>query len=88
MMAEDVETRSHATGETVPTEPQSIDRRRVRIVAPVVAVIEVEATTLPIRCEADPRVAELPICQKTLRAWAPFRTMTELLDAVTTMDAA
>ena len=38
------------------------------IVAPVVAVIEVNAITWPTSVELVPSSAELPICQKTLQA--------------------
>ncbi len=49
--------------------------------------MDVEASTVPIRAEPVPRVAELLTCQKTLQARPPLRTMTELLDAVTSVDA-
>ena len=35
-----------------------------------------------------PRVAELPTCQKTLQAWAPFSSSTTLFEAVTRSDDA
>jgi hypothetical protein len=38
--------------------------------------------------ELVPRVAELPICQKTLQAWAPLMRTTLLLAAVVRVDAA
>src|ERR1035437_1198651 len=41
---------------------------RPETVAPVVAVIQVSANTVPNRFEVVPSVAELPICQKTLHA--------------------
>jgi len=41
------------------------------IVAPVWAVIDVKARTVPTKVEPVPRVAELPTCQKTLHACAP-----------------
>ena len=56
--------------------------RRPSTVAPVVAVIDVNARTLPIRWEPVPSVAELVSCQKTLHAVPPPRTTTELFDAV------
>ena len=41
---------------------------RPSIVAPVVAVIDVSASTLPIEVRVVPSVAELPTCQNTLHA--------------------
>jgi hypothetical protein len=35
-----------------------------------------------VKSEPDPSVAELPICQKTLHAWAPFSSFTSLEAAV------
>jgi hypothetical protein len=62
--------------------------RRPSIVAPVVAVTDVRARTLPTRCEFVPSVAELPTCQKTLHAVPPLRTTTALVDAVINVDEA
>ena len=42
------------------------------IVAPVWAVIEARARTVPTNLEPTPIVAELPTCQKTLHACAPL----------------
>jgi hypothetical protein len=69
------------------TAPLRASKRPVTV-APVVAVIDVNARTLPIRWEFVPSVAELPTCQKTLHAVAPLRTTTELLDAVISVDDA
>ena len=61
-------------------------RRRPSIVAPVCAVIEVRARTVPAKAEPVPIVAELDTCQNRLQAWAPLirvtdpGTMSELLD--------
>ena len=62
--------------------------RRPWIVAPVVAVMDVRARTLPTRWELVPSVAELPTCQKTLHAVPPLRTTTELVEAVINVDEA
>ena len=43
---------------TAPVEARS----RPTMVAPVFAVMDVEAITVPIRCDAVPRVAELGTC--------------------------
>jgi hypothetical protein len=48
--------------------------------------IEVNARMVPIKTEDVPRVAELPICQKTLHACAPLTRFTWLADAVVSMD--
>lgn len=56
--------------------------------APVVAVMEVRASTDPAKEELVPKVADEPTCQKTLQAWAsPIKT-TELAPAVISVDAA
>ena len=60
---------------------------RPLMVAPVVAVMDSDARTVPIRCEPVPSVAELPTCQNTLQAWPPPSTMTALFDAVMRVDA-
>ena len=39
--------------------------------APVFTVIAVYASMFPLKTEVVPSVAELPTCQKMLRAWAP-----------------
>ena len=57
-------------------------RRRPSTIAPVVAVMEVNARMVPTNDEWVPSVAELPTCQKTLQAWAPLMSPTRLLDAV------
>lgn len=49
---------------------------------PVVTLIAVVASMLPLKIVLVPRVAELPTCQKTLQALAPLMSMTEEADAV------
>ena len=62
--------------------------RRPSMVAPVVAVMAVEARIVPMNVEAVPSVAELPTSQKTLQGLAPLMRITLLADAVTRVDAA
>jgi hypothetical protein len=59
-------------------------RARVRpsTVVLVFSVIDVKARMFPLKLVFVPRVAELPICQKTLHAWAPLMRFTLLADAV------
>jgi hypothetical protein len=52
------------------------------MVAPVVAVIEVNASTVPTKTELVPSVAELVTCQNTLHALPPLITVTLLDEAV------
>jgi hypothetical protein len=54
----------------------------------VFSVADVKAMIVPEKSEYDPRVAELPTCQKTLHAWAPFSSRTVLLDAVIRVEPA
>jgi len=68
------------------TAPLRASRRPWKV-APVVAVIEVNARTLPTNREPVTKVAELPICQTTLQACAPFTRRTLLLDAVINVDS-
>ena len=49
---------------------------------PVVTVTEVRASIVPRNTELEPNVAELPICQKTLHACAPFSRLMLLADSV------
>jgi hypothetical protein len=56
--------------------------------APVLAVTEVRARTVPTNAEVVPSVAELPTCQNTLHAVAPLSSRTRLPDAVITVLAA
>lgn len=56
-------------------------------VAPVFAVIEVSANTLPTNDVFVPKVAELPTCQYTLHAWAPLISKTLLFDPVVKVEA-
>jgi hypothetical protein len=48
------------------------------MLAPVVTVMDACAMMVPLKIELVPSVAELPICQKTLHAWAPLMRLTEL----------
>lgn len=57
------------------------------IVAPLSAVIDVEAITVPTRFDVVPRVAELDTCQKTLHAVELPRITTLLALAVISVDA-
>jgi hypothetical protein len=50
--------------------------------APVVAVTEVNASTVPTKTELVPSVAELVTCQNTLHALPPLITVTLLDEAV------
>jgi len=50
--------------------------------APVPSEMEERARMSPAKVELVPRVAELPICQKTLAALAPLMSTTLLLVAV------
>ena len=59
---------------------------RPSTVTPVVTVIDVRASTLPRKAELVPSVAELPTCQKTLQAEAPFVRRTELAESVTRVE--
>jgi hypothetical protein len=56
--------------------------------ASVVRVMSVSARMLPTKVVEVPRVAELPTVQKTLQACAPFSRITELEDAVVSVEAA
>jgi hypothetical protein len=44
--------------------------------------MEISARIFPMKAEPVPRVAELPTCQKTFAASAPFMAATTLLLAV------
>ena len=61
---------------------------RPSTVAPVVNVMLVKARMVPLNVEPVPSVAELPICQKTLQAWAPLIRVIWLPDAVVSVDPA
>ena len=54
--------------------------------APVVRVADVKAKIFPLNVEFVPSVAELPTCQKTLQAWAPFVRTTLLSPAVMSVE--
>jgi hypothetical protein len=56
--------------------------------APVSSVIDVEARIEPAKLVVVPRVAELPTCQKTLHACAPFSSASVADDAVVSDEAA
>lgn len=55
--------------------------------APVFTVIDVNASMLPWNEDPVPSVAELPTCQNTLHARAPFMRATLLPDAVMSVEA-
>ncbi len=57
-------------------------KMRPLTVAPVFRVTEVSANMVPAKFVVVPRVAELPTCQKTLHACAPFSNTTLLDEAV------
>ncbi|KJF15617.1 hypothetical protein AXFE_35410 [Acidithrix ferrooxidans] len=57
-------------------------KMRPLTVAPVFRVTEVSANMVPAKFVVVPRVAELPTCQKTLHACAPFSNTTVLDEAV------
>lgn len=57
-------------------------------VAPVLSVAEVKARMVPTKLLEVPKVAELPTCQNTLQACAPFSSTTVLPDAVISVDPA
>jgi hypothetical protein len=61
-------------------------RARPSIWTPVVTVTDVSARIEPANVEYVPSVAELPICQKTLHAWAPLIKCTRLPVAVVSVD--
>ena len=63
-------------------------RARPWMVSPVCTVIDVRARMLPAKVEFVPSVAELPTCQKTLQARAPFVRTTELAESVVSVDGA
>ncbi|KJK57224.1 hypothetical protein UK12_17650 [Saccharothrix sp. ST-888] len=67
------------------TEPLRASARP-SMLAPVVTVIDVRARMLPTKVELVPRVAELPICQKTLHGAAPLMRSTRLAEAVVRVD--
>ena len=54
---------------------------------PVVTVTDVSAMIVPSKVDVVPSVAELPTCQKTLQAKAPFTTLTLLEEAVMSVEA-
>lgn len=55
--------------------------------APVVIVVDVKETMVPLKIEFVPSVAELPTCQMTLQACAPLRRTMELAPAVVSVEA-
>ena len=59
-----------------------------RTLTPVVTVMEVLARMFPAKSLPVPRVAELPICQKTLHSCAPLMSVTTLFEAVVIVEAA
>lgn len=69
------------------TAPPSASARPFTV-APVFNVIDVVARIVPAKCVVVPRVAELPTCQNTWHACAPFSSATTLVDAVVNDDPA
>lgn len=67
------------------TEP-FLAKARPSAVAPVLAVMDVNAKIFPLKLEAVPSVAELPTCQNILQADAPLIRLTLLLEAVVNVD--
>lgn len=65
-----------------------IARTRPFTVAPLLRVIEVVARIDPAKLVVVPNVAELPTCQNTLHACAPFSSRTELVEAVVKVEPA
>jgi hypothetical protein len=63
-------------------------RTRPSTVAPVVSVMLCSARMVPRKLDPVPSVAELPTCQKTLQACAPFVKLTTLPDAVVSVEPA
>ena len=57
-------------------------RARPSILAPVLREIEVSAMIVPTNRVLEPRVADVPTCQKTWQLCASFSSTTRLLDAV------
>jgi hypothetical protein len=57
-------------------------------VAPVFSVADVSARMVPTKLLVVPSVAELPTCQKTLHACAPFSSTTRLPEAVIKVEPA
>ncbi len=55
--------------------------------APVVIVVDVKETMVPLKIEFVPSVAELPTCQMTLQACVPLRRTMELAPAVVSVEA-
>ncbi len=72
---------------SIVTAPPSA-RTRPFTVAPVFRVIEVVARIVPAKSVVVPRVAELPTCQNTLQACAPFSSATVLVEAVVSVEPA
>ncbi len=62
-------------------------RARPVMVAPFCTVIESRARMVPTKTEDVWMVAELPTCQKTLQAWAPFSRTTELPTSASSVEA-
>ena len=56
-------------------------------VAPVVSVMDWSAMMVPENTEVVPIVAEVPTCQKMLKAWAPPARMTWRPEVVVSVEA-
>jgi hypothetical protein len=63
-------------------------RTRPFTVAPVSSVADAVARIVPAKLVVVPKVAELPTCQNTLHACAPFSSTTELDEAVVSVEPA
>jgi hypothetical protein len=63
-------------------------KTRPSTLAPESSVTEANARIVPTKDVVLPSVAELPTCQKTLQAWAPFSRTTDAADAVVKVDPA
>ena len=68
---------------TVPVRADSLPSK----VAPAFSVIDSSASMLPLNAELDPKVAEVPTCQKTLKALAPPARITCRPAVVVSVDA-
>ena len=72
-----------APNETAPLRANALPSS----VAPVVKVIDILASMVPLKTEVVPKVAELPTCQKMLEALVPPLRITLRPDIVVSVDA-
>jgi hypothetical protein len=63
-------------------------KTRPSTLAPESSDTDASARIVPTKDVVLPSVAELPTCQKTLQAWAPFSRMTDAAEAVVKVDPA